>query len=139
MEIIDKVIEENPHIVQQIKSGKEKAINSLIGKISKIDDSLFFNDINAIIREKLDLPKIVKLEKIKKPKVEYLLITPVISLYKDPSGSLCGITKVQIHNIIFEPYNSKDIERAKLKFPSYNLDIDKVVTIYNSYLIRSTF
>lgn len=54
-EMIDQVISENEKIVKQIKSGKHKAIGSLIGKLKQIDKSIDSKEAMELLKEKLDV------------------------------------------------------------------------------------
>ena len=53
-EMIDKVIEENPKVVQQIKDGNNKAIGFLIGKLKKIDKNIDSKEAVSLLRDKIN-------------------------------------------------------------------------------------
>ncbi len=63
-EIIRSVIEDNAKIVDQIKAGKEKAINQLVGSVLKQDKTQDPKDVMSELRLQLGLKELVKKEKV---------------------------------------------------------------------------
>jgi aspartyl-tRNA(Asn)/glutamyl-tRNA(Gln) amidotransferase subunit B len=51
--MVEQIIIDNPQIIRQIKSGKHKAIGSLIGKLKQIDKSMDSKEAMEILKEKL--------------------------------------------------------------------------------------
>ena len=51
--MVEKVIIDNPEIVRQIKSGKHKAIGSLIGKLKQIDKSIDSKEAMELLKERI--------------------------------------------------------------------------------------
>ncbi len=56
--MVDKVLQDNPKIVEQILGGKEKAIGSLIGKLKQVDKNIDSKEAMELLKEKIDgIPK----------------------------------------------------------------------------------
>ena len=52
-EIVDKVIADNPKIIEQILGGKKKALGSLIGQLKKIDKNINSKEAMDLLKEKI--------------------------------------------------------------------------------------
>ncbi len=53
-EMVDKVIEDNPKIVEQILGGKKKALGSLIGKLKQVDKNIDSKEAMELLKEKIN-------------------------------------------------------------------------------------
>ena len=51
--MVDKVISNNPKIIEQILAGKEKAISSLIGQLKQVDRNIDSKEAIALLKEKI--------------------------------------------------------------------------------------
>lgn len=54
-EMINKVLQDNPKIVEQILGGKEKALGSLIGKLKQIDKDIDSKEAITLLKEKINV------------------------------------------------------------------------------------
>jgi aspartyl-tRNA(Asn)/glutamyl-tRNA(Gln) amidotransferase subunit B len=52
--LIDKVIEENPKAVQQIREGNNKAIGFLVGQLKKIDKNIDSKEVVSLLKDKIN-------------------------------------------------------------------------------------
>lgn len=52
--MVDKVLQDNPKIVEQILGGKEKAIGSLIGKLKQVDKDIDSKEAMGLLKEKIN-------------------------------------------------------------------------------------
>jgi len=52
-EAVDKVISDNPKIVEQILAGKEKALGSLIGRLKQVDRNIDSKEAMSLLKEKI--------------------------------------------------------------------------------------
>ena len=50
---VDKVIADNPKVVEQILAGKEKAIGSLIGQLKKVDKNIDSKEAMLLLKERV--------------------------------------------------------------------------------------
>lgn len=53
-ELIDKIIEENPKAVQQIREGNNKAIGFLIGQLKKLDKNIDSKEAVSLLKDKIN-------------------------------------------------------------------------------------
>lgn len=52
-EMVDKVLQDNPKIVEQILEGKKKAFGSLIGKLKQVDKNIDSKEAMELLKEKI--------------------------------------------------------------------------------------
>ena len=52
-EAVNKVISDNPKIIEQILEGKEKAIGSLVGRLKQVDRNIDSKEAMILLKEKI--------------------------------------------------------------------------------------
>lgn len=52
--MVDKMIEDNPKIVEQILGGKKKALGSLIGRLKQVDKNIDSKEAMGLLKEKIN-------------------------------------------------------------------------------------